>query len=221
MYRRLPWWVASVTFVLAASAGCVNVVALHHVAGVAVAHHSGTSAGVAVAVAEGDGARAALLVGVVLAFMAGAAISGATVQATRFTLGRRYGVLLLAQAALIGAALAVDGVTAVAVLLAVSSGMQNAMATSYSGAIVRTTHVTGVITDLGILAGHRAMGLEVPPRKVGLLLAILGGYVGGTAAGALAVPSAGMGVLWGPLAVHAGAGVAYLLWRGAAGRAEG
>ena len=34
----------------------------------------------------------------------------------------------------------------------VASGMQNAMTTTYGGAVVRTTHVTGSITDIGVCA---------------------------------------------------------------------
>jgi uncharacterized membrane protein YoaK (UPF0700 family) len=34
-----------------------------------------------------------------------------------------------------------------------SSGMQNAMTTMYSSAVVRTTHVTGTVTDIGVEIG--------------------------------------------------------------------
>ena len=34
------------------------------------------------------------------------------------------------------------------------SGMQNAMTTNYGSAVVRTTHVTGSITDIGIVLGR-------------------------------------------------------------------
>jgi uncharacterized membrane protein YoaK (UPF0700 family) len=35
-------------------------------------------------------------------------------------------------------------------------GLQNAMATGYSGAVIRTTHVTGIVTALGIAVGLAA-----------------------------------------------------------------
>ena len=37
-----------------------------------------------------------------------------------------------------------------AILLCVAMGMQNSFVTRLSGAVVRTTHLTGVVTDLGI-----------------------------------------------------------------------
>eukprot|EP00953_Heterococcus_sp_UTEX-ZZ885_P000665 878-Heterococcus_DN1.PRE.2 len=39
-------------------------------------------------------------------------------------------------------------------MLAMACGMQNAMTTRYSGAVVRTTHLTGMFTDMGLLIGH-------------------------------------------------------------------
>lgn len=41
--------------------------------------------------------------------------------------------------------------------MAVASGLQNAMCTSHFGAIVRTTHVTGTVTDIGSTTGRMAM----------------------------------------------------------------
>jgi Protein of unknown function (DUF1275) len=39
-------------------------------------------------------------------------------------------------------------------MLAMACGMQNGMTTRYSGAVVRTTHLTGMFTDMGLLIGH-------------------------------------------------------------------
>jgi uncharacterized membrane protein YoaK (UPF0700 family) len=41
-------------------------------------------------------------------------------------------------------------------MLSIACGMQNAMTTRYSGAVVRTTHLTGMVTDVGLLLGHMA-----------------------------------------------------------------
>jgi len=43
----------------------------------------------------------------------------------------------------------------IAAYLAIAAcGLQNGMATSYSGAVIRTTHVTGIATDVGLLLGR-------------------------------------------------------------------
>jgi uncharacterized membrane protein YoaK (UPF0700 family) len=44
-----------------------------------------------------------------------------------------------------------------AYLAAAASGLQNAMCTSHFGAVVRTTHVTGTVTDIGSTSGRMVM----------------------------------------------------------------
>jgi len=91
-----------------------------------------------------------------------------------------------------------------ALLLCAAMGMQNALVTRLSGAVVRTTHLTGVITDLGIEAARwlRYWRGEVSGRtklpifwssnapekpameKLLLLTTIAGAFLGGAACGA-------------------------------------
>lgn len=40
-------------------------------------------------------------------------------------------------------------------------GLQNALATKFRGSVLRTTHVTGLLTDLGVLAGMKLRGHQV------------------------------------------------------------
>ncbi len=37
---------------------------------------------------------------------------------------------------------------------ACACGLQNGMATRFSGAVVRTTHMSGIVTDIGLLLGN-------------------------------------------------------------------
>src|SRR5690606_36376599 len=71
-------------------------------------------------------------------------------------LGRRYGVVLALESALLFAAVYFlrRGSFTGDYLASMACGLQNAMATSYSGAVIRTTHLTGVVTDLGIACRH-------------------------------------------------------------------
>ncbi len=39
-------------------------------------------------------------------------------------------------------------------------GLQNALFTNFSGAVVRTTDVTGLMTDIGLIIGHYVRGKE-------------------------------------------------------------
>ncbi len=47
-------------------------------------------------------------------------------------------------------------------LAAFGCGIQNALAARYRGIVLRTTHITGLITDLGAALGMRARGVAVP-----------------------------------------------------------
>jgi uncharacterized membrane protein YoaK (UPF0700 family) len=60
---------------------------------------------------------------------------------------------------LVGARLGIQGTWAITVLVLVLSfmmGLQNAVITKLSNAVIRTTHVTGIITDMGIQLGRLA-----------------------------------------------------------------
>lgn len=51
-------------------------------------------------------------------------------------------------------------------LAAMGCGLQNALATRYRGIILRTTHLTGLITDIGVTLGMRVRGLDIPIWKI-------------------------------------------------------
>jgi uncharacterized membrane protein YoaK (UPF0700 family) len=81
-------------------------------------------------------------------------------------------------------------VSAVTLLLCFTMGLQNAIITKVSHAEIRTTHVTGIVTDIGIELGklfywNRSQGLPVnaDAKKLQLLASLLslfffGGIVG-------------------------------------------
>ena len=139
----------------------------------------------------------------VLAFLVGAVVSSVLIlEARRRRLASEYALPLLLEAGLIllfglaGSQLSrYEGllVPFTVVLLCFMMGLQNAVVTKLSGAVIRTTHMTGVVTDLGIEIGRalhsrrtRTEG-EVPVRTdrqrmvvlAGLLLAFMAGAVAG------------------------------------------
>lgn len=71
-------------------------------------------------------------------------------------------------------------------------GMQNATITKLSSARIRTTHATGMVTDIGIEIGRaiyglvrRSSGVRADTRKLGILLSLVGAFLGGGIIGAL------------------------------------
>lgn len=101
--------------------------------------------------------------GAVLSFLLGAACSTVMVNySRRRQLHSEYALPLLLEAALLlcfgflGAALAqITGlfVPLTVILLCFIMGLQNALITKLSNAEIRTTHITGIITDIGIELG--------------------------------------------------------------------
>ncbi len=100
----------------------------------------------------------------VLAFLLGAACCALLVNFGKRR-GRRsiYALPLLVEAVLIlvfgllGSSLTqVEGLLlpATVLLLCFTMGLQNALVTKLSGAVIRTTHLTGIVTDLGIELGR-------------------------------------------------------------------
>ncbi|MGL5336251.1 MAG: YoaK family protein, partial [Enterovibrio sp.] len=59
---------------------------------------------------------------------------------------------------------------------AAACGLQNAMVTTYSGAIIRTTHLTGIISDLGASVGHWLAGKEHSKKKILIQSMLVSGF---------------------------------------------
>ena len=175
MMTKLPRWVEAGGFALAAVAGTANAVGLLGFRHQAVSHVTGTSTFLAVAAVDGDGAALGHLLLVLLSFVLGAVGGGAVVGDEQLRVSRRYATALLLEAALLLAAAAAlaGGADAGHLLASAACGLQNALVSTYSGAVVRTAHVSGLLTDLGAMLGHRFRGrpLDRPRAVLYLLLA--------------------------------------------------
>ncbi|KAJ3107776.1 hypothetical protein HDU96_007781 [Phlyctochytrium bullatum] len=142
--------------VLAANAGYINVVTLAGVFSVTVSHVTGNVSKVAISLITGDVTMLAVVTSILFSFMFGAFVAGYMVGDHKFQLGLTYGYALLLEALM----LFLSMVTLRRELIvgewcaAFACGLQNALATSYSGAIVRTTHMTGICTDIGNILGQ-------------------------------------------------------------------
>ena len=154
----------------------------------------------------------------VLFFFLGAVVSAAMTEGARRAGFRSKYILPIALQAVILCALKYSldfyGVTpgprlffAITMLASFSMGLQNATITRVSGAVVRTTHLTGVITDMGLEGvqyalwawdktragrpGRRGRVFRVSQRhpnvlRLALLASIVGSFLFGVVAGTLA-----------------------------------
>ena len=219
-------------------AGFTNVVLFTHCGGLFVSHVTGTTTQLGEAIAQRRQERVLLFGGLWLSFLCGAIASALMTESARrrgspskYVLPLAIEALLLTGVALWleanaeSAALVGFAGRLAAYLAAFAMGIQNATITKISGAVVRTTHLTGVTTDLGLegvqyllwvrdkLTGRGwprvARMIRVSRRhpellRVLLLASILGSFLFGATAGLL------LYLRWGPVVLTLP--VAFLLW---------
>jgi uncharacterized membrane protein YoaK (UPF0700 family) len=171
--------------------------------GAFTSHVTGNIARVSTKAAQGaPGAGGVALL--VAAFFCGAVAASLLVESGLFSRRpRAYGTALLVQ----GGLLALYLTRGQLVVLCVAMGMQNSLVTRLSGAVVRTTHLTGVVTDLGIEAARwlrwgarrgAPPSARPAPSTVALLLIIAGAFTCGAFTGAEAVVRWGVDAMAAP-----------------------
>jgi uncharacterized membrane protein YoaK (UPF0700 family) len=200
--KQLPRWVEIGGFSLAMIAGAVNAIGLLGFEHQAVSHLTGTSTLLGLALVDGAMGASLHLFLILLSFLLGAALSGAITDNAVLHLGRRYSVaLLLESLLLLLAMLALDrGSNSGHLLASAACGLQNGMVSTYSGAAVRTTHVSGLFTDLGTMLGARLRGHPLDRRKAVLYLLLIAGFIVGGSVGAVTFRAMGFHALLWPAA---------------------
>lgn len=215
MSVHLPRWVWVGAVTLACVAGMVNVVGYLGFEHQAVSHLTGTTSLLGAALADGNLRAIGHLWGVLIAFSLGATLSGLIIQDQTLRLGRRYGVALGIESLLLLAAIPLFRQEQIwgALLAAMACGLQNAMVTTYSGAVVRTTHVSGMFTDLGIGLGHLLRGMPLQVRRLALSGLIISGFLAGGVMGAWLFRRFEYNALLAPAVLTGLTGLGYVLYR--------
>jgi uncharacterized membrane protein YoaK (UPF0700 family) len=212
---KLPRWVWAGGAALASIAGMINAIGFldfHHQA---MTHMTGTTTLLGIAVTERDAGGLAQFSLALGAFVIGAAASGAIVGASALRLGRRYGVVLFIEAMLLVCAVPLlHAHNDLGTYLAIGAcGMQNAMASSFSGAVLRTTHMSGILTDLGIAIGQRLRGHAIDTKRVRLYTLLFTAFLAGGVVGAIAFAHFEEAALYGPALLIGTVGFAYAIYR--------
>lgn len=214
MLRQLPRWAWIGGGVLAFIAGSINAVGYMGFRHQPITHLTGTTTELGVSLAQGlPGPSLHWLLAIVF-FVVGAMTSGFIVKQEVLQLGRRYGAVLLMESVLlfISVPLLHGDYDLGLYLAAMACGLQNAMVSTYSGAIFRTTHVTGIFTDLGIYLGQRLRGLDVDPLRIHLCLLVAGSFLGGAVVGTLGYLEMQERMLLVPATLTGLSGLAYMIY---------
>lgn len=195
--RQLAWAMAFV-------AGAVNAggfLAVSHY----TSHMTGVVSSMADELADGDLTTALAALAMMLSFLGGAFVCTTLISfGQRRRMRSRYALTLVLEAALMlvfgfmGNRLQQEiqfTLPMTVMLLCFIMGLHNAVTSIISGAAVRTTHLTGTVTDIGIELSrltyvnvHARKGRErivANRQKLSLLLLILASFLGGGIVGAL------------------------------------
>ncbi len=215
MIMRLPGWVLLYAWILAFMAGIINVVGFMSFEHQGITHLTGTTTMLGSAIADADVTSIVHLLCIIGSFFLGAVVSGTIIGDSTLRLGRRYGVALLIEAiALVLAVHFLDQQSPFGIYLAgAACGLQNAMASTFSGTVIRTSHVTGMFTDLGIFLGHYMRGLAIERRRLGLCLVVITGFFIGGIVGAYGFKLWHYSVLYLPAAIATAMAVFYGYYR--------
>jgi uncharacterized membrane protein YoaK (UPF0700 family) len=211
---RLPRWIRSGAFILALLAGAINAIGLLGFQHQAVSHLSGTATLLGTQLFN-NWTAAGQLAAILVSFLIGSAISGFMLSNRSLRLVRQYEWLLCLEGVmLIASACVLMTGNLIGILLASGAcGLQNAFATTFSGAVVRTTHVTGIFTDLGIMLGASLRGEPFDRRKAALLITIVAGFVFGGVAGALLFSALAFSALFVPAGLCIALALVYRIYR--------
>ena len=189
-FQHLPKWVQFGAFMLAMNAGMINVLGLISLLHQSVSHMTGNASLIALSLSQQDYNSVLFLILVIFSYVLGSSYSGFILGNSHFKLGRRYGLpLSLVTLFILLCWLLIDEYPRYALLWACASmGVQNAMVSHYQGAIIRTTHLSGVLTDLGLALGYFIRGLKNESKRIILHLLILFGFISGSIVAALTYP---------------------------------
>ncbi len=185
MIRKLPKWIEIGGFSLAFNAGFINAIGLLAFKHQAVSHLTGVSTYFSLALANGNEQEAFHLILIAMSFVVGAAYSGLMIGNVALELNSKYTVALLTESLLLFLAMywLINGSQNGHYFASAACGLQNAITTTFSGAIIRTTHLSGLFTDLGVMLGLRLRGQQQDSRRAILYLTLITGFIVGGSAG--------------------------------------
>lgn len=154
--------------ILTCLAGAINAISILGYDGTTVSHLTGLVSKVAINLSNGSFQGVWDVLRVILLFFVGAIISGIITGERAFYLHKRYGIIILTIGVLVIAAYFLEVKYAV-LLFAFTMGLQNGMVVSFRGVVVRMTHMSGNVTDLGVFIGYKIRGNKNEKLTTGII----------------------------------------------------
>lgn len=153
-YKIYIVWIFFLTFL----SGALNVLGILAL-GDSISHFTGNLSKMAIQIQGGDISQALHLFSLLCSYFIGCVLSGLFIREREFSLRRRYGASLLAMSlCLLTSYFFMRESRFFIYSLSLILGLQNALFISYKGILVRTTHITGNLTDAGVFLGRLLRG---------------------------------------------------------------
>lgn len=178
---------------LACAAGFVNATTLLGVteleSGIKVSfytsHMTGTTTGGSISLGWGRFDDFAEHLCLIVSFSTGAFFVGAFSSAASksWEIGPTYAPLFFILSVILGAACVAAYVNPSSFvyyyLVAMAMGFQNSLTSKYSGSLIRTTHMTGTLTDIGLILGQWSRGVNKDLWKLPVLVSLVCSFAAG------------------------------------------
>lgn len=160
--------------------------------GTSISHLTGDVTKVAAELAHGSNyvtQTALQLLLAMMGFLLGAMTAGFAIHHPNLEISRPYGrAVMVIGLCLLLAHFALPSLPLLAIAFAsYACGFQNALATHYRGMILRTTHITGLLTDLGTNLGMKLRGHSIAWWKMMIPLSLVSSFFLGAVSGSLLV----------------------------------
>lgn len=202
---------------LAFCAGFLNIVSILYT-GFTVSHNTGIFTNMSSQFARAKFSAALFKLGILTAYLLGSASVGFFISKTKFHYSRFYGFFFIAEAILFFLVIQLydnKHMNMSVILSSLSMGLQNGLFTNFSGAVVRTTHVTGLITDVGLIIGHWLRGKEETKDlwKLKVLFPLMIGFFIGAFIGTISFDMYSIHALYIPTTILGVGGTAWTILR--------
>jgi len=186
IFHQTRRWVYQAVILLSINGGFVNAVTFVSFFKNPVGYVTGTITFAASYLTHGDMANFVSMLLAILAFLIGAIISGVIIPYNNFNRNNKYNWVFTIEAMLLfcGMLGLLHDIEFSKYLLAMALGMQNASTTFYGMSMLRTTHMTGTMTDLGLTIAHKLIKRhDIPRWKFYVYLLLILGFFTGSVMG--------------------------------------
>ncbi|AJI53886.1 YoaK family protein [Francisella philomiragia] len=191
-------WVYLSAILLPVNGGLINVITLMSFLHNSVGYVTGNISNASIYLHDDDLILFCRMILLILFFLFGAVTSSLITCRERFEKDIRYVFIILIQLICITVAIILLRLEKQYsdFVLAFLMGAQNAMTTHYGTAIIRTTHMTGTTTDLGISIARWLKYRDEPVWKIKLYLVLILSFIGGSILGAILFRYYGVNVVF-------------------------